>query len=161
MKKNRQGLNYKKKKKNKVYIDPETGERKYSNVLTSMIEMYDPQDEDWMGFKYSENNYYTFHHIRERRAGGKAELENGAILTTYAHQFLNMLDSHYKKAYNDYQHIFREINKNRGPIPDDLLEDIYGMMLDIFYYNEYNMNNNDLDYYEQFTYAKPKVKTKK
>ena len=44
---------------------------------------------------------------------------------------------------------------------DDLLEDIYGMMLDIFYYNEYRISNRELDYYEPFTDARPKTLIKK
>ena len=157
MGRHRYNLNYKKRSKKKKPF-PEMGERSYSSVLNRMIEVYQPQEEDWMGFKLAKDNPYTFHHIREKRKGGKAELENGAILTEEGHHFLNMLDSHYHKAYEDYQNIFRQINKSRGPIDDDLLEDIYGMMLDIFYYNEYNMDDYDLDYYEQFTDAKPKIK---
>ena len=149
----------KKYKRNKTKV--ENGEKRYSNVLTRMIDRYEPNDEDWMGFKYTNNNTYTFHHIRERRKGGKQEIGNGAILTLYGHQFLNYLDRHCKRAYNDYQGIFKQINKNNGPIPDDLLEDIYGMMLDIFYYNDYNISDNELDYYEQFTYANQKVKVKR
>lgn len=159
MKNNRQGKrnHYRRKKREEVDVH----ERSYSNVLTRMIDKYEPEDEDWMGFKLSNNNTYTFHHIRERRAGGKEEMENGAILTRFAHQFLNYLDRHNKRAYNDYQAIFRQINKNKGPIPDDLLEDIYGMMLDIFYYNEYRISNRELDYYEPFTDARPKTLIKK
>jgi len=132
-------------------------ERIYSNVLLRMIDMYEPDGEDWMGFKLTDNNTYTFHHIRERRVGGKEELENGAILTHFGHQFLNHLDSHNKRAYNDYQAIFRRINKSRGPIDDDLREDIYGMMLDTFYYNEYGLSKEVLDFYEPFL-IKTKVK---
>ena len=159
MKNNRQGKrnHYRRKKREEVDVH----EREYSNVLTRMIDRYEPDDEDWMGFKLSNNNTYTFHHIRERRAGGKEEMENGAILTRFGHQFLNYLDHHNKRAYNDYQAIFRQINKNKGPIPDDLLEDIYGMMLDIFYYNEYRISNRELDYYEPFTDARPKTLIKK
>ena len=160
MSKNHQGNNNKRRKKYKSNPQDLT-ERNRSNVLTRMIEVYEPNGEDWMGFKFAKDNTYTFHHIRERRKGGKAELENGAILTEHAHQFLNMLDNYYKDAYEDYHGIFRQINKNHGPIPDDLLEDIYGMMLDIFYYNDYNIDNFDLDYYEQFTDAKRKVLIKK
>ena len=35
------------------------------------------------------------------------------------------------------------------------------MMLDVFYYNIYNINPNDLFYYEQFTNAQPKTLIKK
>ena len=132
-------------------------EREYSKVLLRMIDTYEPDDEDWMGFKLSDNNTYTFHHIRERRVGGKEVLENGAILTHFGHQFLNHLDSHNKRAYNDYQNIFRRINKSRGPIDDDLKEDIYDMMLDVFYYNIYGLSKNVLSYYEPFL-EKKKVK---
>ena len=157
MNNNHHGKKYNKKKK-----ETERRERMYTNVLLRMFDRYKTEDEDWMGFKLTDNNTYTFHHIRERRNGGKQELENGAILTIFAHQFLNYLDLHCKRAYNDYQTIFRRINKNNGPIPDDLLEDIYGMMLDMFYYNDYHISDSVLDYYEQFTYApKPKVKVKK
>ena len=157
MNNNHHGKKYNKKKK-----ETERRERMYTNVLLRMFDRYKTEDEDWMGFKLTDNNTYTFHHIRERRNGGKQELENGAILTIFAHQFLNYLDLHCKRAYNDYRTIFRRINKNNGPIPDDLLEDIYGMMLDMFYYNDYNISDSVLDYYEQFTYApKPKVKVKK
>ena len=38
---------------------------------------------------------------------------------------------------------------------------ILQVVLKIFYYNDYHINSDDLDYYEQFTYAKPKVKVKK
>ena len=134
-----------------------TKERSYSNVLTRMIDVYEPGEEDWMGFKLATFNPYTFHHIRERRAGGKEELENGAILTDFGHKFLNYLDTHYHDVYEQYQTIFRRINKSKGPIDDDLREDIYGMLLDIFYYNEFNIPQRDLTYYDQFT----KVKVKK
>ncbi len=160
MGRNHQGKNDKRRKKYKSNPQDLT-EKNRSNVLTRMVEVYEPNGEDWMGFKLAKDNKYTFHHIRERRKGGKAELENGAILTEHAHQFLNMLDYYYKDAYEDYQGIFRQINKNHGPIPDDLLEDIYGMMLDIFYYNDYNIDKFDLDYYEQYTNAKQKVMIKK
>ena len=77
MKKNRQGKrnHYRRKKREEVDIHEKT----YSNVLTRMIDKYEPDDEDWMGFKLSNNNAYTFHHIRERRAGGKEEMENDFV----------------------------------------------------------------------------------
>ena len=153
MKKHQHRKKYKRKNRNQT-SEP----RVYSNVLTRMIDIYEPDDEDWMGFKVSSNNQYTFHHIRERRAGGKEEVENGAILTNFGHKFLNYLDSHYHHIYEQYQNIFRRINKSRGPIDDDLKEDIYGMMLDTFYYNDANIPQRELDYYDQFTRVKVKKK---
>ena len=74
------------------------------------------------------------------------------------HKFLNYLDSHRHKAYEEYQTIFKRINKSRGPIDDDLREDIYGMMLDLFYYNDAHIPQKELDYYDQFTNVKIKKK---
>ena len=161
MGRHRYNLNYKHHNKKRKKQEADLEHRMYSNVLMRMIERYQPNGEDWMGFKLTRSNTYTFHHIRERRKGGKEELENGAILTEHAHQFLNMLDYHYHQAYEDYQTIFRRINKNNGPLDDDLLEDIYGMLLDIFYYNEYHIKDDELRYYDQFSNADQKVKVKK
>ena len=145
--KHRHGKKY---KKNRKYIEREEP-KGYSNVLERMIEVYEPGEEDWMGFKTTKANRFTFHHIRERRRGGKEVLENGAILTNFGHKFLNYLDSHNRVAYEDYQTIFKRINKSRGPIDDDLREDTYGMMLDTFYYNDYNIPERELEFYDQFT----------
>ena len=140
--------------KNKKSVSNEV---KHSKVLSKMIDVYEPDGEDWMGFKLSSDNQYTFHHIRERRCGGREEVENGAILTNRAHQFLNHLDCYHKDAYNAYQEIFKRINKSNGPIDDDLREDIYFMMLDVFYYNIYHIAQDELQFYDEFT----KVKVKK
>ena len=153
MKKHRGRKKYKKIDREKVN-EP----RSYSNVLARMLELYEPDEEDWMGFKVSSSNPYTFHHIRERRAGGKEEVENGAILTLFAHKFLNYLDYYNHGAYEEYQTIFRRINKSRGPIDDDLKEDIYGMMLDMFFYNNANIPKEELDFYDSFTKIKVKKK---
>ena len=122
-----------------------------SDTMEDMIKTYQPQDEDWMGFKGHE---YTFHHIQEKRNGGVVKVSNGAILVEFGHHFLNWLDNHRNQAYQDYQNLFRRINANKGPIDDELLEDIYGMLLDIFYYNVYHIPRDILNRYERYTYVK-------
>ena len=94
-------------------------------VLLNMLEIYQPKGIDWMGYRMTPNNPYTFHHIVERRDGGKMEISNGAILTKYAHNYLNYLDANCPDAYEEYQKIFRFINSLNGPIPDELYDDIY------------------------------------
>ena len=126
---------FKRRRRIKEKQNHKAKDRHYSNALLEMIDIYEPDDEDWMGFKLTDGNTYTFHHIKERRTGGKEEVENGAILTRYGHQFLNHLDSHNKRAYNDYQTLFKRINKSKGPIDDDLKEDIYGNDLDWFVFD--------------------------
>lgn len=43
-------------------------------VLVDMIEIYKPNGIDWMQYKLAKNNPYTFHHIKEKRNGGKYEI---------------------------------------------------------------------------------------
>ena len=73
--------------------------------------------------------------------------------------FLNFLDVKCHQAYDDYQNIFRRIVKE-GQITDDTLEDIYGMMLDIFYYDYYHIRRRygDLSKFEEYTYADMQLK---
>lgn len=106
-------------------------------VLREMIEIYGTNGVDWMGFQLSRHNPYTFHHIKEKCNRGKCEINNGAILTKNAHRLLNILEKNYPDAYRDYQILFNRINESKKPISDDLWEDIYGMLLDLFYYQEY------------------------
>ena len=38
-------------------------------VIKEMIEIYKPDDYDWMGSKISKKNVLTFHHIVKRKTG--------------------------------------------------------------------------------------------
>lgn len=111
-------------------------------VLKEMVEMYKPDGVDWMGFQLARHNPYTFHHIKEKCNRGRYDIENGAILTKNAHRLLNILKKDYPDAYNDYQVLFKRINSEKSPLTDDLKEDIYGMLLDLFYYQEYGDTSN-------------------
>lgn len=108
-----------------------------------MLNIYKPRkDLDWMGYKMTKNNPYTFHHIKEKRDGGKAEIKNGAILTADAHHYLNYLDSYCPEAYDKFQEIFRFINDFNGPIPrnwwDDVYLDIYELLYEIQVLKKYH-----------------------
>jgi len=96
-----------------------------NDVLTEMIKIYKPKDIDWMGYKMTIDNPYTFHHIVEQREGGLCEIKNGAILTEEAHKYLNYLDLYIPEAYLEYQKIFRFINSLNGPIPEYIYNEIY------------------------------------
>jgi len=121
-------------------------------VLKDMIEIYEPYGVDWMGFQLVRNNPYTFHHIKEKCNRGNYDVGNGAILTKNAHRLLNILKKDYPDAYNDYQTLFKKINACKCPISDDLWEDIYGMLLDLFYYQDYG----DTTQLEIEKFGKPK-----
>lgn len=123
-----------------------------TKVLEEMIEIYQPDEVDWMGFYRVKGNPYTFHHIREKCNKGKNEINNGAILTKNAHRLLNILEKDYPDAYRDYQNLFKRINESKAPLTDDFKEDIYGMLLDLFYYQIYGNTEN----LETEKFGKPK-----
>ena len=108
-------------------------------ILKQMLEIYQPNGIDWMGFKVTRKNPYTFHHIQERRNGGRNEIQNGAILTKEAHAYLNYLENFCPMAYDEYQGIFRYINSLNGPIPPEIYDDIY----DVIYSLAYDIENSD------------------
>lgn len=118
------------------------GRGNMKGILKVMIEIYKPDGIDWMGFELSRHNPYTFHHIKEKCNRGKVNVNNGAILTKNAHRLLNILEKDYPIAYEHYQNLFKRINANKGPLTDDLKEDIYGMLLDLFYHQQYGDTTN-------------------
>lgn len=92
--------------------------------LIQLIRIFHPNGTDWMNYKLREDNPYTFHHIVERRNGGKLEVRNGAILTKDAHIYLNHLDYAYHKIYNELNGLFKELNMTMQPPTDDYYEEV-------------------------------------
>jgi len=97
-------------------------------VLVEMLEIYKPNGRDWMDYKMTKNNPYTFHHIKEKRNGGRLEIRNGAIITNNAHIYLNHLDSCYHKIYNELNHMFKELNMTYKPPTEDYYEEIHHIL---------------------------------
>ena len=108
-------------------------------AMIRMLNIFKPDGVDWMGYKVSSDNPYTFHHIKEQRFGGTWDVTNGAILTKNAHEYLNYLEHFCPEAYDEYQAIFRYINSFQKPIPKEIYEDlyqrIYELGLDIYIKN--------------------------
>lgn len=93
-----------------------------NTVLCQLIKIFDAKHIDWMGYKVTKKNPYTYHHILERRHGGKLTIDNGAILTRDAHDHLNYLEAYVPEAYDDWQRFFRYINAKKTPLSKDDLE---------------------------------------
>ena len=121
-----------------------------ATVLDKMITIYKPNGVDWMGYRLTKGNPYTYHHIKEKRNGGKVTLSNGAILTKEAHNELNMLDRFCPEAYEEYQAIFRYINSFNGPIPEDkydlLMQEIAELALDIHERNGFTFSKKPVPF---------------
>jgi len=96
-------------------------------VLSQLIKIFEPKNVDWMGYKVTKQNPYTYHHIKEKRKGGKATIDNGAILSRQAHDHLNYLELYVPDAYNDWQNLFRYFNALKRPLTEkehELIEKI-------------------------------------
>lgn len=82
-------------------------------ILNLMISIYDLNGIDFMGFKVSKHNPYTYHHIKKKCMGGKETLENGAILTKIAHSYLHIIESRDLILYEYINSILKQINEQR------------------------------------------------
>lgn len=94
--------------------------------LITMLEIYKPleQGKDWMGYKIHKQSELTFHHIKEKRNGGKRILSNGAILIRRSHEYLNYLDYCYHRYYNDLNYLFKILNLSMKPPTDEYYEEV-------------------------------------
>lgn len=96
-------------------------------VLIQMLEIYRPDLWDnhcWMDYKLTKDNPYTFHHIKEKRNGGKYIISNGAIITQNAHRYLNYLDYQYHNIYKELNCLFWDLNKTYAPPTEDYYEEL-------------------------------------
>ena len=94
---------------------------KNKDVLEKMFKIFGYPTVDWMGFRVTEENPITFHHIVEERNGGKGNIHNGALLTNYAHQALHKLEISDKGLYDEYQYWFKVINDMKCPPTKEIM----------------------------------------
>jgi hypothetical protein len=111
-------------------------------TLIIMGYIYNPDGFDWMNYKLTDCNPYTYHHIVERRSGGHTTVGNGAILTEVAHNLLNILDQFCKEAYNDLQNIFIRINGSGEPPTYEIMKEVDNILYKLFFTNEYHFTVN-------------------
>lgn len=95
-------------------------------VIKEMIEIYKPDDYDWMGSKISKKNVLTFHHI-VRRKTGRTIRENGALLTQKSHERLNKLEAHNQDLFERWQWLFVRINCSGMPPSEELINEIQAL----------------------------------
>lgn len=91
-------------------------------ILNLMIDYYNLKGIDFMGYKVSKHNPYTYHHILKRCHGGIETIENGAILTKFSHQYLHIIETRDLEAYNQINNILKQINEQGfGPLKNQIL----------------------------------------
>ena len=87
--------------------------KQVQKIRETMISIYG--EGCWMGYKLTKANPYTYHHIREARNGGKVTLDNGALLTRFAHDDLNEMENRARYLYRELNALFKELNQTRKP----------------------------------------------
>lgn len=90
------------------------------SILSLMIKIYGIEDRDWMGFVIDKKSSLTFHHIVKAENGGKCSMDNGAILTKNAHDFLHCIEGKNIEIYNEINNLFKIINSNLGNSKEQL-----------------------------------------
>jgi len=115
-----------------------------NRTLIVMGYIYNPDGFDWMNFKLTKHNKYTYHHIVERKKGGDDSVENGAILTEIAHRFLNILEQYCPDAYNDLQNVFIKISNSKLPPANEIVKEMDQILYDIFYTDKYKFDENTI-----------------
>lgn len=91
-------------------------------ITNSIIRIYNVKKIDWMGYKVSKNNPYTYHHLIKKCDRGKVSTENGAILTSNAHEYLNVIEMYDLELYEYINNVLKQINEQGfGPLKRQLL----------------------------------------
>lgn len=83
-----------------------------NDVKALMIEIYETYKYDWMNFKIDDEEV-TYHHIIKEENGGKVTLDNGALLTSRAHEYLHMIERMDLDIYEMINKIFKDINDQK------------------------------------------------
>lgn len=97
---------------------------KTGKLKKEMIEVYG--EFCWMNNMWvpTKKNILTFHHILEKRNGGKAIWENGALISEESHRYLNYLDNEYHKIYKELNGLFYDLNRTYEPPTEEYYEEI-------------------------------------
>ena len=109
-----------------------------NEILKQMKKIYYQKDKeyiDWMGFKITEENKPSYHHIikkedlKKEKENYDATIENGAYLGKKSHEFLHKIEVIDIDLYNAWNHLFLLINKSYNYPNQDMLDMIYELKI--------------------------------
>lgn len=89
-------------------------------ITREMIKIYNLKDFDFMGYHLIKNNA-TYHHLIKRENGGKATLDNGAVLMPDSHTYLHLIEFKEYKIYDAINKIMMICNKKGCIEKEDLV----------------------------------------
>lgn len=69
--------------------------------------------------EYKRMKQLTYHHIKEKRNGGKATVENGALLSVENHEWFNKQSEEAQKKMNEMFQRYKECTVEFGDIETD------------------------------------------
>ena len=107
-----------------------------NEILHQMRKIYYPNDKeyiDWMGFKITEENKPSYHHIIKKEDLKKesenfdATVENGAYLGKKSHELLHKIEVMDIDLYHAWNKLFILINKSKEYPSEDILSKIYNL----------------------------------
>lgn len=81
-------------------------------IKQSMIEMFNTFHYDWMNYIIF-NEIITYHHIEKEEDGGLYTIDNGALLTHRAHDYLHYIEKIDTGLYEDINKVLKEINNSK------------------------------------------------
>lgn len=82
-------------------------------IKKEMLKIYVPYSNlDWLNYKLVEKEI-TFHHLKKKEDGGKAEIRNGALLMPIAHQYLHLIEYWDIETYITINNILKYVNFQR------------------------------------------------
>jgi len=85
-------------------------------ILDDLVEIFEITTYDWFGYPITSENILTLHHIKDREAGGKTSIDNGAPLTLEAHRKINVLKDFLPEYYQIINEMLQVINNSRLPL---------------------------------------------
>lgn len=105
-----------------------------NEILKQMKKIYYSKNKeyiDWMGFKITEINKPSYHHItkaedlRKNNESDIATIDNGAYLGKKSHELLHKIEYLDKDLYDSWNYLFLIINKMETYPIDDVLTIIF------------------------------------
>lgn len=75
---------------------------KDKQILLEMFKIYGKPTKCWMGYPITAKNYISFHHITEKRNGGKDEISTGALLSRKSYEMLHQIEQIDINLYQEY-----------------------------------------------------------
>lgn len=93
-----------------------------SDILKFMIQIWDMNSIDWLGYDNLEK--YSFHHLKKKSDGGKKIISNGAVLHQSSHAYLHTIEYYDLDKYIYLNKMLRNVNNQKMMTTKEQLEQI-------------------------------------